>query len=264
MKQFTLLLLLFTATSACLRAQSIKTTLSALGNYNTGSYQFLEKVGPIAAQKNHFDYGGEVKISYLLPGKQKLFLSTGLRLNHAQATFTTINTLPGFVHSHSYLKWNYRWWEFTAPLHLGKTFMPIKNSRFFIDVYGGLSLGVIHTARTFYRSTMMHEWGNDDWIGMGMLDQFNPEKDPFQTRFLTTLDIGFNFTPIPSYPRVNLGMFVAYNLQSTNDVSNGGFFANATQGIWQDYYFTANRRFTNFTFSLSYSFGKKWQRQLMK
>lgn len=244
--------LLFSVSS---NAQSFRTTFSVLGNLNNGKYNFVEKERLFNTKKNSFNLGLGVNTSFYPIKDKNWYLSLGIRLNTAEAYIYAVNQIEGISTSIAPITWGYRWQAITIPIHIGKTIIPFKNSQFNINAYGGISLGVIMGSMSHYDVIAMKSNFDNELVGAGINQDNN--DNVFQKRNLLTLDLGFNFTPIPSLARLTLGFAYIYNMQATRNVIGTGFVANVTQQIQQEYYFNFNRRFNNYTFSINYSLGKR-------
>lgn len=247
--------------SISVNAQEWKHSFSFLVNKNFSTYNLNVQQGPLDFKQKHIDYGGDYRLSYYLPNTNKLFISSGIRLNVAQSSVMTINTVPGFLVENSFIHWKFRWWQAYMPLYFGKTIQPFKNS-FQLDVYGGFGLGILKGASKYERMTFQKSNNDADVVGIEVQTE-GLNFDPFKAKLLTSVDLGFQFTPLSFYPNISLGIFCAYNLQKTNNVMGNGIIGNATQGIYQKYNFAYSNNFTNVTFTLTYSFGKKWKSKMI-
>lgn len=237
------------------KAQSFRTSFSVLGNLNNGKYNFVEKEGLYNTTKNSFNLGLGINTSFYPIKDKNWYLSLGIRLNTAEAYIYAVNQIEGISAIIAPITWGYRWQAITIPIHIGKTIVPFKNSQFNMNVYGGISLGIIMGSMSHYYVIVMKSNFDNELVGAGINQDNN--DNVFQKRNLMTLDLGLNFTPIPLLPKLTLGFAYFYNMQATRNVIGTGFVVNVTKQKQQEYYFNFNRRFNNYTFSINYSLGKR-------
>jgi len=252
--------LFFLLCSTGLQAQIFKTSVSVLGNLNNGPYFFKEGQRDFATRKSSFNPGVAVGLSWYPLRNQSWYVASGIRLNTAAALLSRTYIFSNVsATSKETVNWNYRWQELTIPLHFGRTFVPFKNSSFYIDAYAGVSYGIIIPSMEGFGSET--EATGDSQVPFEITTQSNTDDDLFTGRSLTTLDAGFRFNPIPKLPNLSIGFLFSYNIQETKNIKGSGFIE--TQNARNDYNFNMARRFNNYTFSLSYAFGGKWKKDII-
>jgi hypothetical protein len=261
MKKISFLILFWLLLTPVLHAQVFKTSVSILGNLNNGPYHFTGNEEEFNTRKSSFNTGLAVELACYPFRNQTWYVASGIRLNTTEALVSKEYVFHGISSSNVTLGWNYRWQEITVPLYLGKTFMPFKNSKFYVDIYAGASLGVITTSMVGSGSEVQP--AENSQAPARVATGSYKVDNAFNHRYLTTLDAGFRFSPVPALPNLSFGFFFAYNIQQTKNIEGSGYLSDETQGIQKDYYFNISRRFNNYTFSISYSFGRKWKNSIV-
>lgn len=245
-------------------AQKFKFNLAYLSNVNIGTYNFIEQESDFSTRNRHTNSGLSISVS-CFPFKKipQIFVESGARLLSTQAFIAAVNDVPGHGSGiYPTLYWENKWRTITIPLHFGYTIRPIWWRGGYIDVLAGMSFGSIKYSMFGSGSMLTKSKADTELIGAG-LGGPRSEYNGFSSCNLTTLDAGFRFAPLPKYPKWSIGFMVVYNLKNTTSVARDGFISNETQGIFKPYYYKMNMHFTNYVFSLNYSFGKKWKREML-
>lgn len=216
-------------------AQFFRASFAVLGNLNNGKYNFIEKQGDYNIRNNNFNLGLSINASLYPIKEDNWYLLLGVRMNTTEASLSTVRPVTRIWTAASPISWTYRWRAITIPFYVGKTIAPFAYNEFNMDVYGGISYGVISGVMSHYE------------VGHNYID------DVFDRRRLMTIDIGLSFAPILSLPGLGIGFVFAYNADATKDVRGG---AMNSQGQ-QEYYYKFNRRFNNYMLLIQYSIGRK-------
>jgi len=201
-----------------------------------------------------------IDIAYFFKGDSRLFLKTGLRLVISKSDIMANHTVPGIAVPA--ISWGFGYSQISVPLYIGKSFIPFKNSDFFIDVFAGGSLGKIQTSSFYWDIKIEKNASNYEYVAANI--DLPRSQDGWDSKFLPTIDVGINFPIIPSFPQLNFGILVSRNLASSAAVQKEGFVANISQSVYQTQYFRMSNTFTNVMFYLNYSMGKKWVKGLKK
>lgn len=248
-------------------AQYFKTSVSLIGSANFASYNFIEREGNFIQKKGNFNLGFGADVAYYFNVEKKLFVKTGVRLVTLKSGLTANHLIDGVSGpavpglSVPALEWQFRYFQISVPIYFGKTFTPFRNSLFYIDGFIGGTLGNIQTESYYWHTQIAKTVDNDEIVGAGVEGPRSETK--FDNRFSPTLDIGITFPVIPSYPKLNFSIIYSHHLNRSAPVRQDGFVANATQNISQAFYFKMNNKFNNILFSLNYTFGKKWRKNII-
>lgn len=256
MKQITVLcsiLLLLSSNSIAQKSPRTTTTISLMGNYSIGSYQFSEKNASNLSSENAFlkPAVGIAKQYYFSFLPAKTYLSFGLRYHANGAKVIKRPSIEGFQpFTHNTIILHYD--ALAVPIAIGKTWsLPTLGKQQWVAASAGFSAGISQIGS----SENLTSYGaiSDDVVGA--TDPYFQELGGF--KFYSSLDASISIAPLP-LKNLSFGLTASYDLTPTQNLSNGGEYGNATKWQFEKFNYTFNRRFLNLMFGINYSFGKHW------
>lgn len=234
---------------------SRNTNISVFSSLSYAPYNFERKEGLISTGKSfEQNFGASLSKDYyfkFLPVGS--YLSFGLRYNRATFKSYSRTKIEGFTpESGEDVSVLY---EFvTVPVYFGQTYKHTFLGS--LNIYGGLAAGISsngmgtthqHIQKSEANSERVY-LTNDPWLDIG----------PYKPHL--TADVGIRFYPFRNLRNLGFGLTFSQDLLKPYPVYREGIFGNSSQNKQEHYEYSVTRRFSNLFLSVTYSFGRKWER----
>ena len=223
-------------------------TISLLGNYTITNNNDVAKSGMFRVQNRNVNFGFELSNKFYLD--DHYFIKTGIRYSSFQTTVSGGDQVSARFDAPYQISWQAGYASFAVPVHFGKAFTTQSGTKG--DFYAGASVGILMVsgATTSTSTGSSGSVGNPDTI----TTVFPNFGGPFPTCFLATADLGINYQPFKSAPRLRVGLMCSIQLNKTNPFDYQAAVSDS-RGHSFTYDLQHQQQFTNCAFLLSYTFG---------
>lgn len=234
-------------------------TISVNYNTNITQYHFSERQGLINTRSQFLGYGlGFSKNFY--NKSYKTFLTAGIKYFNAKSYLEAGSNIYGINPNYGSVTYALNYDRVVIPVYFGKNIKIFNSKKMYLESFGGMTFGVGYMAKL--RTDSYLEKSNNDNDTVGIVGPYNTmDLGPFH--FYSSIDLGFRIAPF-NIPNFSLGVLATMDLTKSNKYQDQGSFINYSKGIQQDYKFIFDVKHINLMFSINYTFGKKWKRELIK
>jgi hypothetical protein len=226
-------------------------TVSVLYSRTFTTHAYSVPSGEFDVSNRNVNLGFEVTNQF--PLSKSYFIKTGIRYGQLRNIITGKNQINEYLDYPNPLLWERRYEAFSVPLHVGKEIKVKGRNKG--NAFLGVSLGILSTSysKTLISTGIANNSNFNDEISITVVDKTN--QTPHY--FLPTADIGANYIPFESAPRLSTGILFSLQLQQTQPATYTGVVQNVTKKAVYNYEITHQHQFMNCSFVLSYKFGKK-------